>query len=498
MQMGDALLGLDLGTSGIKVAVVDAGGQVLGSSSATYVVRAPHPGWAESDPSEWWQATRFAVAEALRAAGARIVGIGVVGQMHGVVLSDEKGGALGKAILWPDMRASAEVASFCDLPTEMRHRLANPISAGMAGPVLLWLARHEPDLLARARWALQPKDWLRFQLTHAAVSEPSDASGTLLYDLFADRWAYEVVDYLKLPRRLLPPLVESGERAGLLASTVADEFLLPRGLPVAAGASDTAAAALGAGLLEPGRVQLTVGTGAQLVAPLLSLARGHDATTHLYRAAAAGHWYAMAAIQNAGLAIEWALRNFGASWQEAYRALEVVAPGAEQPCFLPYITGERQDPQLTGAWADLRLHHRREHLLRAVLEGVAFAVRTAAEALTDAGIEVSNIVLAGGGSTEPAWRQLLADVLGRPLHVMPTYSASARGAALLGGVAAGVFGDVPATLAVAPKPMSTVRPRDKSAYEASYERFCELTKHLPAGRDVLAGQHARATPRALP
>jgi xylulokinase len=407
--------------------------------------------------------------------------MGVAGQMHGLVLAGPSGEPINNAILWPDTRASAEVKTFRDLPVEMRDRLANPIVPGMAGPVLLWLARHEPELVAQAAWALQPKDWLRAQLTGVIASEPSDASGTLLYDLVADRWAYEVLEQLGLPRRLLPPIAESGAQVGALAPAVADELGLPSGLPVAAGAADTAAAALGAGLLEPGRVQLTVGTGGQIVAPLLAPTPDPNRATHLYRAAAPGHWYAMAAIQNAGLAIEWALRTLNADWQETYRSLGTTPPGADGASFLPYVVGERWGPQLSAAWAGLRLHHRREHLLRALLEGVAYNVRAAAEVLGAAGIDFSNVLLAGGGSTDPAWRQLLADVLGQPLHVMPTSSASARGAALLGGVAAGVFADVEATLAVAPVPTSTTRPANPEGYEVAFVRFRKLAQGLAAG-----------------
>lgn len=474
-----ALLGLDLGTSGVKVAVVSPEGEILALSSAPYGVNAARPGWAETDPEDWWVAVRAAVGEALGTVRVEVAGIGLSGQMHGVVLCGPAGVALRPAILWADTRAGAEALTFSRLPATVRDRLANPVVPGMAGPILLWVARHEPDVLAAATWAFQPKDWVRFRLTGVAHSEPSDASGTLLYDLIGDDWAYGVVEDLGLPGRLLPPLVESGQPAGALTEQAADVLGLPAGLPVAAGAADTAAAAVGTGLLEPGPVQLTVGTGAQLVAPLLAPRPDPNRATNLHRAAAPGHWYAMAAVQNAGLAIEWALRGLNSGWEEAYRALEVVGPGAGGASFLPYLTGERDGPNLTGAWAGLRLHHKREHLLRAVLEGVAFSIRTADENLARAGAGASHFFLAGGGSTNPAWRQLLADVLGRSLQVMPTPSASARGAALLGGVACGFFPDVGATLTVAPAPASTTQPGPMASnYEEPYRHFRSLAAGL--------------------
>jgi xylulokinase len=467
------LLGLDLGTSSAKALLLDAGGAVVGEGGAGYAVVSARPGWAETDPAEWWRAAALAVRRAVGSRSAGVAAVGLSGQMHGLVLADADARPLRPAALWPDVRAEAEAEEWRRLPETLLDALANPVVPGMAGPLLHWLARHERSALAAARWALPPKDWLRLRLTGVAASEPSDASATLLYDLGADGWAGELVAALGLPARLLPPIVASAGAAGRLTAEAAAHLGLPA-VPVAAGAADTAAAALGTGLLDPGPLQLTVGTGAQLVVPLDRPAADPRRVTHLYRAAAPDRWYAMAAVQNAGLAMEWVLRTLGATWDEAHVALESTGPGAAGVTFLPHLTGERTpflDPHLTGAWRGLRLHHGRPHLLRAALEGVAFSIRLAAEALAGAGHDTSAPRLAGGGSRHPAWRQLLADVLGRPLAAVPTPDASARGAALLAGVAAGVFANARATVSLAEPPAPAAAPRRPEAYEEPYRRF---------------------------
>ena len=482
------LLGLDLGTGSAKALLLAEDGAVLGEGSASYEVRSPRPGWAESGPEDWWNAVVAATRSALGGRGAAVTALGLSGQMHGVVLSDSGGRPLRDAILWADSRSGGELDAYRRLDRDLRHGLANPPAVGMAGPSLLWLRRNEPDIYGSARWALQPKDWIRLRLTGEAASEPSDASATLLYDLVSDRWAYPVVEALGLRPDLLAPLVPSDGAAGELARPAAQELGVRPGLPVAAGAADTAAAMLGCGLLEPGPVQLTVGTGAQLFTAKREPEPDPNGRTHLYRAALPDLWYSMAAIQNAGLALEWARKLLGASWREVYAEVFSVAAGAGGVSFLPYLSGERTprfDPAARGAWTGLGLDHTRAHLLRAALEGVAFALREGVEALEEAGTRVPELRLAGGGSGgeegEP-WRRLLADVLGRPLRLLPdgvASVASARGAALLAGLASGAYRRVEDTLDLAPETFRTVRPGEQGPlYEAAYERYLELYTRL--------------------
>jgi xylulokinase len=419
--------------------------------------------------------------------GASVAGLGLSGQMHGVVLSDAAGNPMRPAVLWADTRSAALLDCYHELDAGLHGRLANPLAAGMAGPSLLWLRDEEPEAYRAARWALQPKDWLRLRLTGDVLSEPSDASATLLYDLQADGWSRRVIEALGLRAELLPPLVASGSSAGTLGREAAGFFGLPAGLPVAAGAGDTAAALLGSGLLEPGPVQLTVGTGAQILSPRESPVSDPHLRTHLYRAAhdhPSGRYYSMAAMQNAGLALEWTLKVLGVSWEEAYQEAFSVPAGAGGVTFLPYLSGERTphlDPHARGAWMGLGLAHERAHLLRSAFEGVAFALREGLEALEEAGVRAPELRLAGGGVLRGPWRQLLADVLGLPLGLLPASvapTASARGAALLAGLAQGTYDSVEETILIAPKIRETVCPQDDDRYEAAYARYRKLYPRL--------------------
>ncbi len=474
-------LGIDLGTSSLKALVLDLDGSVVGTGSAPYPLLTPQPGWAEAEPEAWWEAAAIAVPEAAGVHAAEIAAIGLSGQMHGVVLSDELGHALRPAIIWADSRTRKQLATYSELSPERRRTLANPIATGMAGLSLLWLKEHERQLYRRAQWALQPKDWLRLRMVHEAATEPSDASATLLYDMTTDYWAKDLLEELDLRLDFLAPIRESVEICGILTSSAAEHLGVRPNLPVVAGAADAAAAAIAGGLLDPGPVQLTIGSGAQVVAPRDRLAIDSTGRTHLYRAAAPDRWYAMAAMQNAGIALEWVRTMLRASWDEVYDEAFAVAPGAEGLLFLPYLTGERTpyfDPDARGAWVGLRLVHTRGHLLRAALEGVAFAVRQGVEALLATGVPATELRLAGGGSFDPRWRQLLADVLEQPLLASATSSASSLGAALLAGVGFGAWPDAHRVAALAAPPTLVATPGPSSeAYVEPYLRYRQL--YLP-------------------
>lgn len=475
-----ALLGIDLGTSSVKILILDTQGHTLGASKVDYAVLAPQAGWTESNPNEWWAATVTAVQAAMaQVPHVRISAIGLSGQMHGVVPTDEEGRPTGAALLWADTRAEAELERYQALPPSMLERLANPLAPGMAGPLLCWLAEHEVSTYQAACWALQPKDWLRMRLTDAVATDPSDASATLLYDLPADRWADDVIIALGLKRDLFPPILPSGADAGKLSARAAEALGLPAGLPVATGAGDTAAAALGTGLLAPGPIQLTLGTGAQLVQICSKPRADPTRRTHLYRAADGVNWYSMAAVQNAGLALDWVRRTFSVSWDDVYESVDAVAPGAQGLTFLPYLTRERahhRNPSSSGAFLGMRIDHQREHLLHAALEGVAFGIRVALEALPKVD-EVTTLRLAGGGSVHPAWCQMLADILGRELVAVETSNASAQGAALLGGLASGVWADTGAIASIAPRTHVVAVPNTKQAsvYDEVYARYLSLS-----------------------
>jgi xylulokinase len=465
--MRELLLGLDLGTGSAKVVAYDATTfEPVARAGGPYRVLAPRPGWAESDPDEWQRTLAAAVSEVL-ASGGRLRAVGLSGQMHGVVLADAAGDPVRRAVLWADSRATAAVAVYQRLDDATKQRLANPVVPGMAGPILHWLAQEEPDVYGRARWALQPKDWLRLRLTRRAGTEPSDASATLLWAPAAAGWDLAVVAALGLRSDLLAPVAASNQPAGVTTGALG----VPPGVPVAHGAGDTPCAALGGDLTAAGDAQLSVGTGGQVIVILDRPAADRTLRTHLYRTATPAGWYAMAAVQSAGLTLERAWQMLAVTWPEAYALAAQCAPGAAGLTFVPHLSGERTpyiDAGIRGGWVGLSLHHERHHLVRAAFEGVAFALRQALDALRDAGHRPASLTLAGGGSVEPLWRQMLADVLGLPLIPNDRRDTSARGAALLAAQAAGLPTPDPQ-----PPRGSATEPDDATvaAYAEAYDRF---------------------------
>jgi xylulokinase len=480
----DCTLGLDLGTSSVKAVVIDTGGKVLSQASAGYAVTSAMAGYAESEPAHWWDAVTACTREAVQAAGTQPAAIGLSGQMHGLVLTSRAGGALRPALLWPDSRAAGALRAYQLLGSPALARLANPLAPGMAGPLLVWIAENEPRTYRDARWALQPKDWLRGRLTGEFHAEPSDASATLLYDVPGDRWDLETVSALGLDTSLLAPLLPSaGVPAGRLTPMAGTELGLPAGIPVAAGAADTAAAALGSGVVSSGDIQLTVGTGAQVIRPVAMPVSRADAGVNLYRSATPDGWYHMGATLSAGLSLNWVREIMNATWDELYASAEHRGQ-AHDPIFIPHLSGERtpySDAALRGSWTALSLANDRTSLLRGALEGVAFAIRDALDALLE-GHRPPHLRLAGGGTLAAAWRQLLADVLGLPLYAVDVPAASGRGAALLGAHAAGLlsFADIQGPLAPPARLVAEPDPMAAAFHAERYARFRRVVAALEA------------------
>jgi len=419
MGTDPCLLGIDLGTGSTKAILLDSTGAQLSVASVPVQLSRPRPGWVESDPEEWWSSAKISVRKVLAtAAHAEVGAVGLSGHMHGVVLARSDGRPLRPAMLWLDRRAASSLEAYRALPSRTRALLGNPLIPGMAGPMLHWLTSHEPAVLRDAEWALQAKDWLRLRLVGRADSEPSDASGTLLFDIFHNTWALAVVEALGIRAELLAPLGASDAVAGSLDSSVGHELGLPGGIPVAFGSADTAAALVGTGMFETGPVQLTVGSAAQVVTLRKRPDPDPGLRYHVFASALPELWYAMAAVQAAGVAVSWALRIFNASWEEAYKILDVpVGQGARAPLFIPHLAGARS-PSMNisaqGGFFGLDLRHSRADVLRAVFEGVAFSIADAAAVLPEFA-NASVLYLAGGGTLQRSWRQLLCDLLGKRL-----------------------------------------------------------------------------------
>lgn len=469
-----AVLGIDLGTSQVKALLCTRDGRVLGQGIANYSLLTPRIGWAEIDSGEWWRATCAAVRAASDSHDGEILGLAIVGQMHGLILTDERGSALRPAIVWLDRRSTAEVDDYLRLPQPLLSALGNRPSPGMAGPTAAWLARHEPRTFSQARWLLQPKDWLRMRLTGEAASDPTDASGTLLFDMARRQWAAETAEAMGLRACLLPPLRTPSEIAGKLRPDAASQLGLRPGLPVAIGAADTAASVLAAALPGPGWGLLTLGTGGQWVVPVAEADPVADSSgrTNLFCQVNGGA-YRLAAAQNVGVALDWVRSTLGGSWADLYgTAAYPWRPGT--PAFLPYLAGERWDQASAdrgAAWNGLSLSHRRGDMLRAALEGVAFLLRSKLDDLHRAGCRPDQVVISGGGSRHADWRQLLSDVFQLPLLLASSPWLSARGAVLIAGMAAGLYsGWAEATESVAPpEPAADTVPSGPA--EQHYQRW---------------------------
>ncbi|KWC55029.1 FGGY family carbohydrate kinase [Burkholderia ubonensis] len=474
------LLGIDLGTGSVKLVTLDPDGVERAVASEPYALSSPQPGWAEIAPQAWWDALVRAAARLPADERAQVAAIGFSGQMHGVVLIDAAGRAVRPALLWPDTRA-ARLAAAADWPDA-----PNPVAPGMAGPLLRWVAASEPAALRAARWAVQPKDWLRIALGGDVAADPSDACATALATPDG-AWDAARLDALGLLRALFAPVRASTAPCGGLAAQAAAALGLPAGVPLATGAADTACAALGSGLVADGDALLTTGSGGQIVvlADRLPAARRG---LHRYRAAAGGGYYTMAAMQNVGLALE-AVRGWlgYASWPAAYDDA-FAQPASERLSFLPYLSGERSpwmNPDARGGWLGLGLGDTRGAMMRAAFEGVAFALRAGLDAIRAEGAEgaegaeceerraVASLRLAGGGSVDPRWRQLLADALGASLDAVDCPNAATRGAALLAGVAIGHWRE-DALRALAPAASPVAAPCGDRALATRHARFVDL------------------------
>jgi xylulokinase len=457
----------------VKALAVTAAGDVVARAEADYELSTPHPGWAEQDPADWWRASQ----QALAGLGAHeVAGIGLSGQMHGLVALDAGDRVLRPAILWNDGRTAAECAEIeRRVGLDRLIRLTgNRALTGFTAPKLLWLRRHEPDVYARIAHVLLPKDYVRLQLTGERAIDVADASGTLLFDVAGRRWSDEVLDALELPAGWLPRALESPEVSGRTED----------GVPVAAGAGDQAAAALGVGVDRPGPVSVVLGTSGVVFSALPAFAADKQARVHVFCHSVPGSWHAMGVMLSAAGSLRW-LRDavVGESYEELMREAARWPPGVEGLLFQPYLAGERTphpDPHARGAFVGLSLRHDRGALVRAVLEGVAYGLRDCLEVLGAVGVRAEVGRVSGGGARSELWLRIVASVLDLPLELTAVEEGSAYGAALLGGVAAGLWPSAEDAVASCVRVRGRIEPVAdwREVYERGYERYRMLYPSL--------------------
>ena len=434
----DVLVGIDVGTTGVKGLAIDPQGVVLARAERGYPLSTPRPGWAEQDPRLWWEAAEAVLGE-LRATAGVPAGIGLSGQMHGLVALDARHQVLRPAILWNDQRTASECAEIeRTLGLERLIELTgNRALPGFTAPKLLWLRRHEPDVYSRIAHVMLPKDYVRLRLCGERATDVADASGTLLLDVARRAWSAEVLRALVLDPAWLPEALESPVVSGRTAD----------GIAVAAGAGDQAAGALGVGVDRPGPVSVVLGTSGVVFAALDRFAADSQARLHAFCHAVPRAWHAMGVMLSAAGSLRW-LRHVaapGIPYDELVAGAASWPPGTEGLLFLPYLAGERTphaDPDARGAFTGLSVRHDRGALVRAVLEGVAFGLRDSLDLLTSMGARPQLGRVSGGGAASEEWLRIVASVLELPLERVAVDEGAAFGAAILGGVAASVWPDV--------------------------------------------------------
>ncbi len=495
--MSDAyFLGIDVSTTGSKALLIDSAGSVMAVTSSPHTLSTPRPLWSEQDPREWWQATTNSIRAVLKETAidpAAIKAIGLTGQMHGLVLLDAAGEVLRPAILWNDQRTQVQ----CD---EIHRRFGreafiqisgNAALTGFTAPKILWVAENEPQVYARARHVLLPKDYIRYRLTSEYAMDKADGSGTILFDLKQRDWSEELLAGCNIPAEWMPHTFEGPEFTGSVSATAAFETGLAIGTPVAAGGGDQAAQAVGVGAVEPGIIGLTVGTSGVVFATTPSALIEPQGRLHAFCHAVPGMWHFMGVMLSAAGSLQW-YRDTLAPDMEFNTLLmeaEAIPAGSEGLQFLPYLSGERTphpDPNARGAFIGLTLRHGRGALTRAVLEGVAFGLKDGFMLIQQAGLPAVTQIRASGGGTKGAlWRQILASVLNSELVTVNTSEGAAFGAALLAGVGAGAWSDVITACKNTIRITGQTLPKmdEVAVYERSYAQFRELYPALKPAFD---------------
>ncbi len=479
-------LGIDASTTATKALLMGADGHVASVTSSEYTYDTPHPMWTEQHPDVWWQATVASIRQVLaqsQVAPAEVEGVGLTGQMHGLVPLDGDGQVLRPAILWNDQRTAAE----CD---EIRQRLGkerfihitgNDALTGFTAPKILWVRNHEPEIFARMRHILLPKDYVRFKLTGGYAADKAGGAGTILFDLRERDWSKVVLEALEIDPAWLPPTFEGPAVTGHVTPQAAEAPGLVAGTPVMGGGGDQAAGAVGTGAVEPGIVSLALGTSGVVFASTGEPFIEPEGRLHAFCHAVPGRWHLMGVMLSAAGSLRWyrdALAP-GVDFDALLAPAADVPPGSEGLLFLPYLTGERTphpDPLARGAFVGLTVRHAQAHMTRAVLEGVAFGLRDSFELMKAVGLAaITQVRISGGGAKSPLWRHILADALGVELVTVNTTEGAAYGAALLAATGAGCFADVASACAAVIRVTGSTAPGLASAaYEDMYPLYRAL------------------------
>lgn len=463
-------IGLDIGTGGSRALLTDAHGRVRAGFTAPHQeMRMPRPLWAEQDPGDWWSAAVKAIRGVLAESGvpgSEVRGIGLSGQMHGLVILDAAGSVIRPALIWCDQRSQPQVDSINSKlgRDAVLAATANPVLTGFTLPKLLWVRDNEPHNYERIRRLLLPKDYVRFRLTGEFATEVSDASGTSLFDVVNRRWSREMIDGLSIDAAILPTCYESSDITGKISASAAEITGLAPGTPVVGGGGDQASSAVGNGIVEPGIVSCTLGTSGVVFAHMEQVAYDPAGRVHTFCHAVRGRWHVMGVTQGAGLSLQWFRNRLapGTSYDDLTAEAAQAPAGSQGLFWLPYLMGERTphlDATARGGWIGLTAGHTRADLIRAIIEGVSYSQRDCLDIIEELGVEVSSVRASGGGANSTFWRQVLADILAKRVVTLETQEGSAYGAALLAMAGTGEYASVPEVCRAVIRETASVEPR---------------------------------------
>jgi len=504
------LIGIDVGTGGSRAVLIDTAGKIVASATVEHKpFISKQTGWAEQDPRDWWRASAAAIRSAITKAAIpaeKIKAVGLSGQMHGAVLLDVTGQVLRPAIIWCDQRSGQQCKNLTAKLGSSRliELTCNPALTGFTLPKLLWVRDHEPETWQCVRSVLLPKDYVRFRLTGDKATDVADASGTLLLNVSTRRWSVEMIEAAEISSDVLPRVYESQDIAGTVSNAVAEETGLRPGTPVIAGAGDQAAGAVGLGIVRPGMISATIGTSGVVFAATNTPALDPQGRVHTFCHAIPGRWHVMGVTQGAGLSLRWFRDQFGVlstdlTEGDPYDSLTAeaarVPPGADGLLWAPYLMGERTphlDPDARAALVGLTASHTRAHVVRAILEGVAFSLKDSFEILKELNVPCETIRLGGGGARSELWRQIQADVYGHEVETVAAEEGAAYGVALLAGVAAGAWTSVDAACDAVIRTNTRLRP-DPEAVEIFHRQYRKYVALYPQLRSILNIEGPNAT-----
>ena len=485
------LLGIDIGTSGTKVLLLREDGHIVDDRNKTYDFDYLENGWTEQDPVLWWNAVKELIPEIISSngiTGKDILGIGIAGQMHSLVMLDDNNQVLRKAILWNDQRTEKQVDEINEIVGAQRHieLTSNPPLTGFTSPKILWVRENEPEIYAKCSKILLPKDYIRFKLTGKYVSDVSDASGTGLLNVRDRTWSQEILEDLEINPEWLPELVESVEISGYVTEQIADELGLAAGTPVVGGAGDNAAAAIGVGVIKNKTGFTTIGTSGVVFVHSSQPHTDAKGRVHTFCSAVPNEWHLMGVTLAAGSSLQWFRNNFCQPEQDiadqrgvdVYQIMDSMAeeiePGSNRLIYLPYLSGERTphlDPNCRGVFFGLSAIHTRAHLIRAILEGVAFSLNDCLSILRDLDVDAATMMLTGGGAASPLWQEIIADIFNCEMNTCESYQGPSLGAAILAGVGSGIFSDLDDGCNKVIQIKNSIQPQEQKNYVETYKIY---------------------------